>query len=60
MTWTSGIDGGDWVWCRTCRCSTPPTEQGTCATCGSVIVPKAEPQPIAEDAAAEASWKESA
>lgn len=36
--WTAGIDGGTWEWCSTCRTTTPPTEQGTCATCGSIIV----------------------
>ncbi len=40
--WKPGIDGGEWVWCRVCKGSTPPTEQGQCATCGTVIVPKAE------------------
>lgn len=40
--WRSGIDGGAWVWCPTCKSSTPPTDKGTCATCGHQIVPKAE------------------
>lgn len=39
MTWRAGVDGGDWFKCYECDVTTPPTEQGRCATCGSVIVP---------------------
>lgn len=41
--WKSGIDGGEWCWCASCRVSTPPTERGQCATCGSVIVDRDPP-----------------
>ncbi len=49
MTWKSGIDGGTWFYCSECKVSTPPTDQGECYTCGTVIVPQEPPDADGED-----------